>query len=173
MKDAYIHLFNIMRKIHLIRCISMNDKVTLIKYCNWCGAPFEVKSPNQKYCSPSKKNCSKEAKRESWRKAARKYRKQYKNVLQISQVYKTGTGLLSSTPHDDYDKEYAALLKERKRLKLSGFIIGLWPLFQYTSKPFMETPINRASFSIFEAYPYLLVIALVLVGLIIFGIYNN
>ena len=39
----------------------MNNKVTSIKYCKWCGDPFEVKSPNQKYCSPSKKKCSKEA----------------------------------------------------------------------------------------------------------------
>lgn len=151
----------------------MNGKFTAIKYCNWCGDPFEVKSPNQKYCSPSIKDCSKEAKRESWRNAARRYRKKYKNVLQISQVYKTGTGFLSSTPYTDFDKEYTALIKEKKRLKLNGFIIGLLPLFQYTSRSFMETPLNRGCFSIFEIYPYLLVIALVLVGLIVFGIYNN
>jgi hypothetical protein len=151
----------------------MINKVTGIKYCNWCGDPFEVKSPNQKYCSPSKKNCSKEAKRESWRGAAGRYRKKYKNVLQISQVYKTGTGFLGSKPYDDFDKEYAALVKEKKRLKLNGLIIGLSPLLQFTCRPFMETPLNRSVFSIFEVYPYLLVFALLLVGFIVFGIYHD
>jgi len=151
----------------------MSDKVTTIKYCNWCGDPFEVKSPNQKYCSPLNKSCSKEAKRESWRKAAGKYRKKYKNVLQISQVYKMGTGFLGSKAHDDFDKEYAAIVKERKRLKLNGFLIGLSPLLQFTGRSAMETPLNRTIFSIFEIYPYLLVLALLLVLLIVFGIYNN
>jgi len=150
----------------------MNNKVTAIKYCKWCGVPFEVKSPNQKYCPPSKKNCSKEAKRESWRNAASKYRNKYKNVLQIAQVYKTGTGFLSSKPHDDFDKEYAAIAKERKRLKLNGLVIGLFPLFQFTARPLMDTPLNREVFSIFEAYPYLLVFVLLL-GLIVFGFYSD
>lgn len=150
----------------------MNNKVTAIKYCKWCGDPFEVKSPNQKYCAPSKKDCSKEAKRESWRKAAGRYRKKYKNVLQISQVYKTGTGFLGSKPHEDFDKEYLALVKERKRLKLNGLLIGLGPLFQFTCRPLMETPLNRGVFSFFEVYPYLLVFTLVL-GFIVFGIYYN
>ncbi len=151
----------------------MNNNVTPIKYCKWCGDPFEVKSPNQKYCSPSKKNCSKEAKRESWRNAASKYRKKYKNVLQISQVYKTGTGFLSSKPHDDFDKEYSAIVKERKRLKLNGFLIGLFPLFQlfqFVNRPLMQTPLNRGVFSVIEAYPYLLIFALLL-GFIALGIY--
>jgi len=151
----------------------MNNKMTAIKYCNWCGDPFEVKSPNQKYCSPSKKNCSKEAKRESWRKAAGKYRKRYKNVLNVSQVYKIGTGFLSSKPHDDFDKEYAALVKERKRLKLNGLVIGLAPLFQNIYRPAMETPLNRGIYSIFEVNPYLLVFALLLVCLIALGIHYD
>lgn len=33
----------------------MNNQVTIIKYCGWCGDPFEVKSPNQKYCSLSER----------------------------------------------------------------------------------------------------------------------
>ncbi|MGB9937539.1 MAG: hypothetical protein ACPK7O_07440 [Methanobacterium sp.] len=150
----------------------MNNKVTAIKYCRWCGDPFEIKSPNQKYCSPSKKNCSKEAKRESWRNAASKYRKKYRNVLQISQVYKTGTGLLSSKPHEDFDKEYVAIVKERRRLKLNGFLIGLSPLLQFTCRPLIDAPLNRGVFSVFEAYPYLLVFA-VFLGLIAFGIYHE
>lgn len=149
------------------------NEVTLVKYCKWCGDPFEVKSPNQKYCSPSKKNCSKEAKRESWRKAADKYRKKYKNVLDISQIYKMGTGFLSSNPHDDFDKEYQAIVKERKRLKLNGFIIGLSPLLQLMSRPVMETPLNRFAVSVLEVYSLLFVLTLVFVGLIVLGVYNN
>ena len=150
----------------------MND-VTLIKYCKWCGDPFEVKSPNQKYCSPPNKKCSKEAKRESWRKAADKYRNKYKNVLQISQVYKLGTGYLSSSPYDDFDKEYLAIHKERKRLKLNGLLLGLSPFLQFFRRPVMETPLNRCAVSILEVYPLLVVLTLVLVGLIVLGVYNN
>jgi hypothetical protein len=149
----------------------MNVKVTTIKYCNWCGDPFEVKSPNQKYCHPDNKDCSKEAKRESWRIAAGKYRNKYKDVLQISQVYKLGTGFLSSKSKSNFDEEYMAIHKEKKRLKLNGLLIGLSPLLQFTWRPFMETPLNRNIFSIFELYPYLLVLALLLVGLIALGIY--
>lgn len=151
----------------------MKKKFTAIKFCKWCGDPFEVRSPNQRYCFPSKKNCSREAKRESWRKAAYRYRKKYKNVLRISQVYKTGTGFLSSKPQDDFDKEYLAIVKERKRLKLKGYLLCLSPLLQFTNRYFMETPLNRNVYSIFELYPYLLVIVLLLAGLIVFGIYYN
>lgn len=149
------------------------NEVTLIKYCKWCGDPFEVESPNQKYCSPSKRNCSKEAKRESWRKAADRYRKKYKNVLEISQVYKIGTGFLSSNPYDDFDKEYSAIVKERKRLKLNGLMIGLSPLFQIFSRQIMETPLNRGAFSIVEVYPVLMVFILIMACLIILGVYYN
>jgi hypothetical protein len=150
----------------------MNNKVTAIKYCKWCGDPFEVRSPNQKYCSSSKSNCSMEAKRESWRKAADKYRKKYKNVLQISQVYKTGTGFLGSTPYEDFDKEYAALVKEKKRLRLNGLIFVLSPLIQYIFRPLMESPVNRSIFSSFEVIPLLLVFVL-FVGFVAFGICYN
>ena len=151
----------------------MNNQVTLIKYCCWCGEPFELKSPNQKYCSPSKKDCSKEAKRESWRKAASKYRTRYKNVLHISQVYKIGTGFLSSKPHEDFDEEYAALLKERKRLKLNGLLMGLSPFIQINSKNIMDAPLNRSIYSIIEAYPYIF-IALLIFGLFIYiGFYYD
>ena len=148
----------------------MKGKVTAIKYCNWCGDPFEIKSPNQKYCD---KNCSHEAKRESWRKAAYKYRKKYKDVLQISQVYKLGSGFLSSKPKDDFDEEYLAIAKEKRRLKLNGMIIGLGTWTQFAFRPFMETPLERNVFSVFEIYPYLLILALLLIGLVILGIYNE
>lgn len=149
----------------------MNNKVTAIRYCNWCGDPFEVKSPNQKYCPPSKSDCSIEAKRESWRKAADKYRKKYKNVLQISQVYKMGTGFLGCKPYDDFDEEYAALVKEKKRLKLNGIIFVLSPLLQYVCRPLLESPVNR-SISSFEVLPLILVFGLIL-GFVTLGAYYN
>lgn len=149
----------------------MKGKFTAIKYCNWCGDPFEVKSPNQKYCHHDNKNCSQEAKRESWRKAAGKYRKKYKNVLQISQVYKLGSGLLSSKPNEDFDKEYLAVVKEKKRLKLNGVIIGLSTGIQFAFRPLEESPLQRNLFPLLELYPYLLVLAILLVGIVVFGIY--
>jgi hypothetical protein len=147
----------------------MKPQFTKIKYCLWCGDPFEVNSPNQKYCSPSRKNCSKEAKRESWRKATTKYRNRYKNVLQISQVYKIGTGFLSSKPHEDFDKEYAALIKERKRLKLNGLLIGLSPFIQLNFRPFMEVSTNRGIYSIIDCYPYLFIILVILAIILLVG----
>jgi hypothetical protein len=148
----------------------MKGKFTAIKYCNWCGDPFEVKSPNQKYCHHDNKNCSQEAKRESWRKAAGKYRKKY-NVLQISQVYKLGSGLLSSKPNEDFDKEYLAVVKEKKRLKLNGVIIGLSTGIQFAVRPLEESPLQRNLLPLLELCHYLLVLAILLVGIVVFGIY--
>ena len=147
------------------------SKVTVIRYCKWCGDPFEVKSPNQKYCHPDDKKCSQESKRESWRKAASKYRSNYKNVLQISQVYKLGSGFLSSKPKNDFDEEYTAILKEKKRLKLNGMMIGLSAGFQITSRPLFQGALKLDSIPALELYPYFLVLTVVLVGFIIFGIY--
>lgn len=93
----------------------------------WCGQPFEVKSPNQKYCSSDIKECSKEAKRENWRKASSKYRKRYKEHVSVKQVYKLGSGFLSLHPHHDFDEEYHAIQKEKKRLRLKG-VVGVFPI---------------------------------------------
>ncbi len=147
------------------------SKVTAIKYCKWCGDPFEVRSPNQKYCHPDDKNCSQESKRESWRKAASKYRKNYKNILQISQVYKLGSGFLSSTPKNDFDEEYRAILKEKKRLKLNGLMIGLSAGLQFTSRPLFENTLQRGALPVAELNPYLLVLIFALVFAVVFGIY--
>lgn len=149
----------------------MKSKATAIKYCNWCGDPFEVKSPNQRYCSRDDKDCSREAKRESWRKAARKYRKRYKGVLQISQVYKLGSGFLSPKPKDDFEEEYWAIVKEKRRLKLNGMLIvgGTW--IQFDFRPIMEVSLGRNVILIFEAYPYMLILVFLLIGLVLFGIY--
>ncbi len=147
------------------------SKFTAIRYCKWCGDPFEVRSPNQKYCHPDDKSCSQESKRESWRKAASKYRKNYKNILQISQVYKLGSGFLSSTPKNDFDEEYTAILKEKKRLKLNGIMVGLSTGIQFSSRPLFQSALRLDSAPALELYPYFLVLAFVLVGFIVFGIY--
>ena len=149
------------------------SKFTAIRYCKWCGDPFEVRSPNQKYCHPDTKNCSQESKRESWRKAASKYRKNYKNILQISQVYKLGSGLLSSTPKENFEEEYTAILKEKKRLKLNGMVIGLSTGLQLTSRPLLQDALRFDPAPMLELYPYLLVLAVVFVGFIVFGIYSK
>ncbi|MEL7670187.1 hypothetical protein [Methanobacterium sp.] len=146
-------------------------KFTVIRYCKWCGDPFEVRSPNQKYCHPDDKNCSQESKRESWRKAASKYRKNYKNILQISQVYKLGSGLLGSTPKENFDEEYVAILKEKKRLKLNGMMIFLSTGVQFTSRSIFQDVLRMDTAPILELYPYFLVLALVLVGFVVCGIY--
>ncbi len=149
------------------------SKFTVIRYCKWCGDPFEVRSPNQKYCHPDYKNCSQESKRESWRKAASKYRKNYKNILQISQVYKLGSGLLSSTPKENFDEEYRAILKEKKRLKLNGVMIGLSTGVQLTSRPLFQGVLRMDSAPELEIYPYFLVLAAVMIVFVVFGIYSK
>lgn len=148
----------------------MNTPVTKIKYCKWCGKPFEVKSPNQKYCPANISRCGQEAKRESWRKASEKYRKNYKDVLSISQVYKLGSGLLSSAPKSNFDDEYLAIQKEKKRLKLGciWFGLGLW--IQLTDN-FFEIIIKRNIIPLLELYPQILILILILLGIFIFGIY--
>jgi hypothetical protein len=147
-------------------------QITAIKYCKWCGKPFEVKSPNQKYCSTTISNCSKEAKRESWRKASKKYRKNYKDILYISQVYKLGSGLLSSNPHINFDDEYLAIQKEKKRLKLGCIWFGLSFVIQF-SENFIGIIIKRNIIPTFELYPQLLVFFVFIIGVLIFGIYQD
>ncbi|MCE7698810.1 MAG: hypothetical protein K8E24_008275 [Methanobacterium paludis] len=147
----------------------MSKNFTAIKYCKWCGEPFEVKSPNQKYCSPDIKNCSKEAKRESWRKAAHKYRENYKDVLKISQVYKLGSGFLSSNPKEEFNAEYKAIQKEKKRLKLNSIGIGFWFWVQY-NLPFMRNLLERGNDPL-ELYPALIIIGILLLSTVIFGVY--
>lgn len=150
----------------------MNIRTTTVRYCKWCGKPFEVKSPNQKYCPISISDCSKEAKRESWRKAAKKYRENYKDNLHISQVYKLGSGLLGCSPQTNFDEEYRAIQKEKKRLKLSCMSIGLSFGIQFT-EDFVEIMLKRNLIPIFKVYPQLLILVLILVGIAIFGIYHK
>jgi hypothetical protein len=152
--------------------VTISHQVTAIKYCKWCGKPFEVKSPNQKYCPEDISNCSQEAKRESWRKASGKYRNNYKGISTISQEYKLGSGLLSCHSQADFDKEYLAIQKEKKRLKLNGVMIGLSAGIQLTSRPVIENTLQRGITPFFDN-PQLLILVIMLVGVIIFGVYHK
>jgi hypothetical protein len=149
--------------------MGMNKEITIIKYCNWCGDPFEVKSPNQKYCPSDEKDCSKEAKRESWRKASNNYRNNYKNVLNISQVYKLGSGWLSSTPKNDFNEEYLAIQKEKKRLNINSIAVGLPLWIQMTAGLSMRNFLPRVHFSIGEIWPLLIVLLVFIIFVLILG----
>jgi hypothetical protein len=149
----------------------MSRELTAIKYCSWCGDPFEMKSPNQKYCPSDIKDCSKEAKRESWRKAAYKYRKKYKDVLAISQVYKLGSGWLSSTPNNDYNAEHLAIQKEKKRLKINTLIAGACLWAQMNSQFFMRNVLKFERISIDDFWPQIVVLIILIIAVLFLG--NN
>lgn len=151
----------------------MSRKFTTIRYCQWCGDPFEVKSPNQKYCPKGEKNCSKEAKRESWRKASHKYRDKYKNVISLPQVYKLGSGWLSSTPQNDFNDEYMAIQKEKKRLKINEILAGACLWAQMTSEFSMRNFLQRGSITVEELWPVLVILVIFLAFLLLFGYYSQ
>lgn len=151
----------------------MSKKVTAIRYCQWCGDPFEVRSPNQKYCPQDEKNCSREAKRESWRKASHKYRDKYKNVLTISQVYKLGSGWLSSSAKNDFNEEYLAIQKEKKRLKINGILAGACLWGQMTWQFSLRNIFNRTSITIEELWPLLIILVVFLASILILGCYQK
>lgn len=131
-----------------------------------------MKSPNQKYCPSDISNCSQEAKRESWRKASGKYRKNYKDISNLPQEYKLGSGLLSCHSQVDFDKEYLAIQKEKKRLKLNGVVIGLSMGIQLTSRSFIDDILQRGVAPFFDN-PQLLFLVIVLAGVLIFGVYHE
>jgi hypothetical protein len=149
----------------------MSRKFTAIKYCNWCGDPFEVKSPNQKYCHPDIKNCSQESKRESWRNAAYKYREKYKEIVSIPQVYKLGSGWLGSKAKTDFDEEYYSIQKEKKRLKINTVIVGASLWFQLNNQFLIRNILNRNNAPVYELSPELVVFVLLLITFLVFGIY--
>jgi len=148
----------------------MSQKYTPVKYCRWCGDPFLVKSPNQRYCSPDVKNCSEEAKRESWRKAAHKYRENYKDVLKISQVYKLGSGFLGSKPQKEFDAEYRAIQKEKRRLKLNSIGIGFWFWVQY-NLPLMRNLMEKGENPLITFYVSFIAVGVLLISVFVFGVY--
>lgn len=132
--------------------------------------PLKLNHPIR-YCLPTKKNCSKEAKRESWRKASKNYKNNYKDFLQISQVYKLGSGFLGCKPQSDFDKEYRSIVKERKRLKLKGLLVGSFSWIQFACKPSNESMLQHVIFPLLELYPHILAIAFLFIVIIVFGVY--
>lgn len=84
--------------------------------CQYCGKPFLKKYRTEKYCSDE---CRTFALQEQKAEYQRKRRKQIKEGLLISNENKhLGTNYLSEHCHDDEEREYAAIQKELKRLKL-------------------------------------------------------
>ena len=83
--------------------------------CKWCGKPFH-KHYNEKYCSD---HCRKEALREQKAKYQRERRKKIRNGELVSlETEYIGTGFLSARRQEDFDKEQAALDKEKRRIGL-------------------------------------------------------
>lgn len=90
--------------------------------CQYCGKPFLKKYRTEKYCSDE---CRTLALQDQKAEYQRKRRKQIKEgVLVSNENNHIGTNFLSEHPHTDEDgdvdeeKEYDAIQKELKRLKL-------------------------------------------------------
>jgi len=84
------------------------------KDCKWCGDEYELKSPNQKYCSPK---CSKEGRLESKRESThRHYLANKKRIL----VKKLGTDDFGQhmipDPTNDFQREQKVVENELKRV---------------------------------------------------------
>lgn len=147
----------------------MSRQFSIIKYCNWCGDPFIVSSPNQKYCHPEIKSCSNESKRDSWRKAAHKYREKYKNVIPIPQVYKLGSGWLGPKAEADFEEEYYSIQKEKKRLRINSIIAGVCIWIQMNNQFFIRNFLTRNEIS-YDLSPELIIFLVIILVFIIFGI---
>ena len=144
---------------------------TRIRYCLWCGDPFELKSPNQKYCRNSHKNCSQESKKESWRKASSKYRNKYKETCNISSVYKLGSGFLGCIPEENFELEAENIKKEKKRLKLGQLSVGTATFLTVEWMSVTEDLFNRGIIYVLESFPYLIISFLLVAVLIVASIY--
>ena len=114
----------------------------------------KLTEPNQKYCSSDLKNCSQESKRESWRKAAYKYRRNYKAKT-------------------NFDEEYQAIQKEKKRLEINGIVAGVCIWVHFTCPFFNRNFLVRDNISFSDVYPQLIMLIILVVALHIFGTYNE
>ena len=81
-------------------------KMTRIDACQWCGKLFEVKNPNQKYCS---KECANERKKERNR-AYSAYRRKLKKRFPL------GTTNLRATRYKNFDRELEMVEREYGRV---------------------------------------------------------
>ncbi|MCE5214496.1 MAG: hypothetical protein LLF83_07245 [Methanobacterium sp.] len=128
-----------------------------------------MRSPNQKYCHPDTKNCSKESKRDSWRKAAYKYREKYKKVIHIPQVYKLGSGWLGSKAEADFEEEYYSIQKEKKRLRINSIIAGVFIWVQLNNQFFIRNFLTRNEISL-DLSPELIIFFVIVLTFIFLGI---
>ena len=81
----------------------------VLKKCRWCGEEFETEISNKLYCGDEHKR---EANLESKRKYFRGYYKQNKQ----SEILRTvGTTTISPHPKPDFEDEYIAIQKEKKK----------------------------------------------------------
>ena len=82
----------------------------ITRRCKWCGKIFFKKHNRETYCSSK---CKKYAHQEQKAIFANKYRRQYHKKECL------GTSGLSKHRRQDYNQEYQAIQKEKKRLKIS------------------------------------------------------
>lgn len=90
-------------------------KHEIIKKCGWCGDPFTIEYPNQRYCSDQ---CSEAGKLEKNRlRQARFYKKYGKDRYKKGPLQPGGPGL-GPNPQSSFKVEYQKIQGEFQRLKL-------------------------------------------------------
>ena len=111
--EAYESFLEKLEEVHIkIDSEDLRD-FTELKKCKWCGKPFKKKHNRQMYCC---KECAKEAEKE---KALKRWLKWfYKHKKEMYQTALLGTSSLGQHREEDFNKEYKAIRKELKRLKL-------------------------------------------------------
>ena len=104
--------------------------------CKYCWSKFNKDHNRQEYCC---EECSMKALKEQKAAYQRKRRKLIRDgekVVRDSEKKKLGTGLLTSNRHKDFGREYRALEKEIKRLKLRRweFYVLIFHLYNWGRK---------------------------------------
>ena len=97
-------------KTILLRKHPGGQSTFITRHCKWCGKKFFKKHNRETYCSSK---CKKYAHQEQNAIFANKYRRQYHKKECL------GTSGLSKHRRQDYNQEYQAIQKEKKRLKIS------------------------------------------------------
>ena len=99
-----------MRTKILLKKHPRGQSTFITRRCKWCGKIFFKKHNRETYCSSK---CKKYAHQEQKAIFANKYRRQYHKKECL------GTSGLSKHRRQDYNQEYQAIQKEKKRLKIS------------------------------------------------------
>lgn len=100
--------------------LKLNGEIYYNSTCKYCGKPFNKTHNRQMYCSPY---CCKQAVREQKARYQRKRRKLVRDGVLIVTDREKGcstynSNFLSEHPHADFKREYKAIEREMKRLKL-------------------------------------------------------